>query len=84
MELICNRIPYLLNIKNWTLVQTRDLLNGIRHIKYTIHTTWLSKPNFSMQATQTQMSAQDTTFADMHICQTNDSSSLVAGSTSPL
>ena len=62
----------------------RDLLNGIRHIKKTIHTTWFSKPNFSMQATQTQMSAQDTAFADMHICQTNDSSSLVAGSTSPL
>ena len=44
----------------------------------------LSKPNFSMQATQTQMSAQNTAFAGMHICQTKHSSSLVAGSTSPL
>ena len=44
----------------------------------------LSKPNFSMQATQTQMSAQNTAFVDMHMCQTIDSFSLVAGSTSPL
>ena len=45
----------------------RDLLNGIRLIKKTIHTTWFSKPNFSMQATQTEMSAQNTAFADMDI-----------------
>ena len=36
-----------------------------------------------MQATQTQMSVQNTAFADMHICQTNDSSSLV-GENGPL
>ena len=48
------------------------------------NTTWLSKPIISMQTTQTQMSAQDTVFADMYICQTNDSSSLVASSTSTL